>query len=108
MLLQLIFWSIAPNKRASFLESFVDSIGPDRALDVVTSADIAGFIDDMRQRKVKYENHEWRPSMQGPLSSATIYKNIKMIKTFFKWCVDHGWGRAKLRLTRNWTRCSKW
>jgi len=74
-----------------FLESFVDSIGPDRALDVVTSADIAGFIDDMRQRKVKYENHEWRPSMQGPLSSATIYKNIKMIKTFFKWCVDHGY-----------------
>jgi len=72
-----------------FLTAFVNSIGPDRALEVVTSADIAGFVNDMRQRKVKYENHEWRPRMQGPLSSTTIYKNVKMIKTFFKWCVDH-------------------
>jgi len=39
----------------------------------------------MRQNKLKFANHPKRPVVHKPLSSVTVYKNIKMIKTFFAW-----------------------
>jgi len=70
-----------------FFTRFVSAIGPERSLDLITEADIGEFIHNMRHQKTKYEGHERRPVVEEPLSPATIYKNIKMIKSFFKWCV---------------------
>ena len=70
-----------------FLTRFVNALGPERSLELITEKDIGEFIHDMRHQKAKYEGHKRRPIVQEPLSAATIYKNIKMIKTFFKWCV---------------------
>jgi len=72
-----------------FLRRFVNAIGPERQLQSIRSEDIAEFVDEMRNRTVKYEDHGRRPAVQEPLSTVTVYKNVKMIKTFFKWCVDH-------------------
>lgn len=73
-----------------FLRRFINAIGPDRQLRSIRSEDIAEFVDDMRNRTVKYEDHSRRPTVQAPLSTVTIYKNVKMIKIFFSWCVEHG------------------
>jgi len=72
-----------------FLRRFVNAIGPERQLQSIRSEDIAEYVDEMRNRKVKYEDHGRRPTAQEPLSTSTIHKNVQMIKTFFKWCVDH-------------------
>jgi site-specific recombinase XerD len=72
-----------------FLRRFVNAIGPERQLQSIRPEDIAEFVDEMRNRTVKYEDHGRRPAVQEPLSTVTVYKNVKMIKTFFKWCVDH-------------------
>jgi len=73
----------------TFLTRFVDAIGPERPLDLIRPQDIDVFVREMKQRKVKYAEHSRRPTVNAPLSSTTIYKNVKMIKTFFKWCVDN-------------------
>lgn len=70
-----------------FLSKFVNDIGPKRHLEVVSREDIDTYISDMCQRRTKYADHPTRPIEYEPLSAATIYKNVKMIKTFFKWCV---------------------
>lgn len=84
----------APQTRQTyekFLRRFVEAIGPERQLDTITSQDIADFVSDMQQRTTKYEGHSRRPTVNAPLSSVTVYKNVKMIKSFFKWCVDRGY-----------------
>lgn len=73
---------------AKFLSVFVNAIGPERPLELIRPEDIDAYIRDMRFRQEKYTNHPSRPTEHEPLSPATIYKNIKMIKSFFKWCVD--------------------
>jgi integrase len=74
-----------------FLSRFVASIGPDRHLRQVTAEDVASYIEEMAERRVKYENHPQRPAEADSLSRATVYKNKKMIKTFFTWCVHQGY-----------------
>jgi site-specific recombinase XerD len=81
----------APQSRETyrrFLVRFVEAIGPERPLDLITPQDIDAYILDMRESRVKYATHRKRSPVNEPLSPATIYKRIKMIKTFFKWCVD--------------------
>jgi len=73
---------------AKFLSGFISDIGPERPLELIRPEDIDAYIQDMRFRDEKYMDHPSRPTQHEPLSPATIYKNIKMIKTFFKWCVD--------------------
>lgn len=75
---------------AKFLSGFISDIGPERPLELIRPEDIDAYIQDMRFRDEKYADHPSRPTEHEPLSPATIYKNIKMIKTFFKWCVDRG------------------
>jgi integrase/recombinase XerC len=84
----------APQTRetyASFLTRFVHAIGPGRPLDLVTPEDLDAFVSDMCLRRTKYADHPRRPTVNKPLSSATIYKNVKMIKSFFNWCVKRGY-----------------
>lgn len=71
-----------------FLVRFVGAIGPERPLDLITPQDIDAYILDMREQNTKYAEHGRRPPINEPLSPVTIYKRIRMIKTFFKWCVD--------------------
>jgi integrase/recombinase XerD len=71
-----------------FLSRFVAAIGPERPLELIQPEDINAYIDEMRGQRIKYANHRKRHAVNEPLSPATIYKQIKMIKTFFKWCVD--------------------
>lgn len=71
-----------------FLVRFVAAIGPERPLDLMTPQDIDAYVLSMREQKTKYLTHSKRRAVSEPLAPATIYKRIKMIKTFFKWCVD--------------------
>ena len=73
-----------------FLQKFVTAIGPLRPLELIRPEDIHAYITDMRNRDLKYSTHPKRPVKKEKLSSVTVYKNVKMIKTFFKWCVDTG------------------
>jgi integrase/recombinase XerC len=74
-----------------FLSRFVAAIGPERQLSQVTSDDVAQYITEMSERQTKYETHPQRPVEREPLSRATVYKNKKMIKAFFNWCVQQGY-----------------
>jgi integrase/recombinase XerD len=81
----------APQTRETyrkFLVRFVEAIGPERPLDLITPQDIDAYILDMRESRTKYATHGRRHPIDEPLSPVTIYKRIRMIKTFFKWCVD--------------------
>jgi integrase len=78
-----------------FLVRFVQAIGPERPLELIQPEDIDAYISDMREQRVKYADHPTRPAVAEKLSAATIYKNVKMIKTFFKWCV----GRKMLEVS---------
>lgn len=69
-----------------FLARFVAAIGPERPLDLIQPEDLDAYVVQMRQRETKYADHPRRPVEHAPLSSSTIYKNVKMIKTFFNWC----------------------
>jgi integrase len=73
-----------------FLVRFVAAIGPERPLDLIQPEDIDAYVFDMRQQDTKYVDHPTRPAIAEPLSSATIYKNTKMLKSFFRWCVERG------------------
>lgn len=84
----------APQTRQTyekFLRRFVTAIGPERQLDSITPQDIADFVHEMQQRTIKYEGHSRHPVVNEPLSRTTVHKNVKMIKGFFKWCVDRGY-----------------
>jgi integrase/recombinase XerC len=74
-----------------FLSRFVAAIGPERPLSHVSQEDVMHFISEMAERQVKYEGHPQRPVEREPLSRATVYKNKKMIKAFFNWCVRQGY-----------------
>jgi integrase/recombinase XerC len=76
---------------ARFLRPFVLAIGPERPIDLICPEDIAAFVNQMRDRSEKYANHPLRPKVKEKLSPVTIYKNVKMIKTFFRWCVKQGY-----------------
>jgi integrase/recombinase XerD len=78
------------NTYSKFLSRFINTLGPERPLDLIRPEDVDVFIQEMRFRDVKYADHPSRPIEREPLSTATVYRNIKMIKTFFKWCVDRG------------------
>jgi integrase len=71
-----------------FLTRFIKAIGPERPLDLITPQDIDAYILDMREQRTKYIDHPKRRPVNEPLSPVTVYKGIKTIKTFFKWCVD--------------------
>ncbi len=72
----------------SFLGNrFIPTIGPRRRLDKVTPEDIADFVNDMRSRKVKYQNHPQHPEVEESLSPATVSRNFGMIRAFFNFCV---------------------
>lgn len=73
-----------------FLLHFVADIGPERPLELIRPEDLDAYVLDMRLRKVKYANHPLRPAEKKKLSTATVYRNVKMIKTFFTWCVKRG------------------
>ncbi len=84
----------APQTRetyARFLTQFVNAIGPSRPLDLITPEDLDAYVADMHARSTKYEDHPRRPTVNKPLAGATIYKNVKMIKAFFNWCVKRGY-----------------
>ncbi|MBN1681848.1 MAG: hypothetical protein JW966_16335 [Anaerolineae bacterium] len=69
-----------------FLEPFVGAIGPERPVHLIRSEDIDAFVTAMRQRDTKYSTHSRRPEVTAPLAPTTIYKNVKMVKSFFRWC----------------------
>ncbi len=76
---------------AKFLRKFVASIGPDRPLDLIRDVDIDAYIYEMSHRTIKYADHPRRPTEETKLSSMTVYKNIKMIKKFFRWAEEKGY-----------------
>ncbi len=83
----------APSTTATyrrFLSQFTAAIGPERPLQDVNMIDVAHYITEMSERQVKYATHPRRPAENEPLSRATVYKNKKMLKTFFNWCVQEG------------------
>ena len=73
-----------------FLAGFVAAIGPLRPVELVRPEDIDAYVQAMRARKDKFVAHPTRPVVRRPLSPATVYKNVKMIKTFFNWCERRG------------------
>lgn len=73
-----------------FLTEFVAAIGPQRPLSLIRPEDIDAYVTAMRTRTTKYATHTRRPAVQAPLAPATIYKNVKMIKSFFRWCERSG------------------
>ncbi|WP_119073120.1 site-specific integrase [Aggregatilinea lenta] len=84
----------APQTRETytqFLTQFVNAIGPGRPLDLIAPEDLDAFVTDMHTRRTKYADHPRRPTVNKPLASATVYKNVKMIKAFFNWCVKRGY-----------------
>jgi len=74
-----------------FLSRFVRAIGPQRPLDLVTPEDLDAFIAAMRNCAQVYATHPLRPAEDRPLASTTVYRNIKMVKTFFNWCEKRGY-----------------
>ncbi len=68
------------NTYAKFLCKFVDSIGPDRPLELIREEDLNAYIYEMSYRTAKYEGHPLRPVENERLSSMTVYKNVKMIR----------------------------
>jgi integrase len=74
-----------------FLTRFVVAVGPDRPLDLIRPEDIDAFVLDMRTRQTKYADHPKRPTENVRLSTTTVYRNAKMIKAFFSWCVKRGY-----------------
>jgi site-specific recombinase XerD len=77
-----------------FLSRFVGAVGPERPLDLIQPEDIDVYVLEMRTRKTKYDDHPKRPREKARLSSTTVYRNMKMIKTFFAWCVTRGYIEA--------------
>ncbi|HEX3053935.1 MAG TPA: DUF3435 domain-containing protein [Aggregatilineaceae bacterium] len=75
---------------AKLLRKFVADIGPERPLELISENDLNVYIAEMRHRSTKYEQHPYRPTEEAKLSSSTVYKNIKTLKTFFRWCVQKG------------------
>lgn len=75
---------------SKFLRKLLAAIGPERPVNVVSAADIDAYVRAMKNREQKYANHPRRRTIHEPLSPATIYKNVKMIKTFFRWCEKKG------------------
>lgn len=73
---------------AKFLRRFVAAIGPERPLELISSDDIDAYVGEMHRVKIKYADHTRRPPVKEPLSASTIYNRVKMIKTFFTWCVE--------------------
>jgi integrase len=76
---------------AKFLRPFVLAIGPERPLDIIQPVDIAVFVNDMKERTEIYADHPKRPTVAAGLAPMTVFKNVKMIKTFFSWCVKQGY-----------------
>lgn len=72
----------------TFLTRFVASIGPDRPLALISRADVRAFVDQMKERRVKYADHPQRPAVNAPLSPRTVFKNCQMIRSFFRWCLQ--------------------
>jgi integrase/recombinase XerC len=77
-----------------FLNRLAAWAGPDRPLDRVHPEDLDAYVYEMRHRPTRYAGHPKRPEENGPLSTTTLYKNVKMIKTFFRWCVARGYLEA--------------
>jgi integrase/recombinase XerC len=74
-----------------FLTRFVNAIGPERPLELIRPEDLDVFVFEMRTRQTKYGDHPRRPTETATLSSTTVYRNVKMIKSFFTWCVRRGY-----------------
>jgi len=74
-----------------FYPRFAAAIGLERPLHLIHPTDLDAYVHDLRHQVVKYATHPRRPREHGRLSPATITKRIKMIKTFFNWCVTRGY-----------------
>jgi integrase len=70
------------------LQPLVTAIGPGRDVDIITPIDIQRYVNDLRHRRVKYENHPNRHPEYETLSPATIKKIVKAIRTFFNWLME--------------------
>lgn len=68
-----------------FLSKFVADIGPARPIELIAPADLDAYVRTMLALRAKFAEHPRRRTISEPYSPATIYRNVKMIKTFFNW-----------------------
>jgi len=74
-----------------FLTRFVRAIGPERPLELITPEDLDAYVTTMRSAQELYATHPLRPTEHRPMASTTVYRNVKMIKSFFNWCEKRGY-----------------
>lgn len=83
----------APSTNESYrriLVRFVAEVGPRRAVTLVTPADLDDYVHRLRSQQERYAGHPRRPAAAGPLSPATVEKNVKAVKAFFNFLSRRG------------------
>lgn len=66
------------------LPSLIDYFG-DIELDSITLDLLDDWKKNLRDRKLRYENHPTRPAIEGGLSPNTLHQYIRSCKRLFKW-----------------------
>lgn len=85
------------------LSKALEFLGPNRDIDLVTREDILRYVQHLREKTTRYENHWRRPPEDGNLSPKTVEKRIKTLGGFFRWLQENGYiehspvDRLKLR-----------
>ena len=65
-------------------------LGPDRAVASIEGEDLRRFVADLRQRSTRYESHQYRAAVAGPLSPATVAGVVRAVKRLFAFLVEDG------------------
>lgn len=65
-------------------------LGAERDVASITADDLRRFVADLRQRKIRYEAHQYRAAVPGPLSPATLAGVVRAVKRLFAFLVADG------------------
>lgn len=83
----------APSTRVAYRRTIGQALaffGPERDADLVTREDVLRYVSHLRERTTRYADHPRRPTLEGPLSPATVQKHVKTLTSFFGWMVEQG------------------
>lgn len=82
----------APGTRILYLRrlrSLLAFLG-DVEIEQITISDLRQWRANLAERKERWVNHCYRPSVPGGLSPWTIHSYIRIVRRFFKWLVEEG------------------